>query len=137
MDGCTGGGWFREQGVKIVKFFLKLTEQTSVDFRRCVVDGKGELRFLVPELGFEDLPCAGNGVALVVEETFNAQRHFDIATAIETLAGAAFVRFELREFALPEAEDVGWDVAEFRYFADAEVELVRDVRPGCVGCFAD
>ncbi len=39
--------------------------------------------------------------------------------------------FELRELALPETEDVGRDVAEFGDFADAEVEFVRDVRPGC------
>ena len=137
MDGCAGGDRFREQGVKIVKFFLELAEQTGVDFGRRVVDGEGELRLLVPELGFEDLPCAWNGVALVVEEAFDTQGHLDVATTIKTLASAAFMRFELRKLAFPEAQDVGGDVAEFRDFADAEVELVRDVRPGGVGCFAD
>ena len=83
--------------------------------------------FFLLLLGFEDLPGARDGVALVVEERFDAQRHFDIAFAIETLSGAAFVRFELRELALPEAQDVGGNVAEFGDFADAEVEFVRDV----------
>jgi hypothetical protein len=137
MDGCAGGGRLREQGVKIVKFFLEFAEQACVYFGRGVVDSQGELRFLVPEFGFEDLPCAGNGVALVVEKAFNAKGHLDIAAAIETLTGTALVRFELREFALPEAQDVGGDIAEFGYFADAEVELVRDVGSGCGGCFAD
>lgn len=91
----------------------------------------------MPEFGFEDLPGSGNGVALVVEKTFDAHGHLDIAAAIETLSGAAFVGFELRELALPEAKDVGGNVAEFGNFADAEVELVRDVGPGGVGVFAD
>ena len=123
--------------MKVAKVLLKLSKMARVGVRGCVVDGECELRFFMPELGFKDLACAGDCVALVVEEAFDAQSHLDIATAIETLAGAAFVGFELREFALPEAQDVGRDVAEFRYFADAKVELVRNVRPGCVGCFAD
>ena len=89
------------------------------------------------ELTFEDLASAGDGVALVVEEALDAQGHFDVAAAVETLAGAAFVRLELWEFALPETEDVGRDVAEFGDLADAEVELVRDVGPGGWGGFAD
>lgn len=89
------------------------------------------------ELGFEYLTGSGNGVALVVEKTFDAHGHLDIAAAIETLTGSALVGFELRKLALPEAQDVGGHVAEFGNFADAEVELVRDVGPGCVGVFAD
>ena len=54
-----------------------------------------------------------------------------IAAAIEALAGSAFVGLELGKFALPEPEDVGGNVTEFRDFADAEVKLVRDVGPGC------
>jgi hypothetical protein len=116
--------------VEIAKIFLEFAELAGVDIRRCVVDGEGELRLFLSELGFEDLTGAGDGVALVVEEAFNAQSHLNIATAIETLAGAAFVRFELRELALPETKDIGWDIAELGYFADAEVKLIRDVRPG-------
>ena len=91
----------------------------------------------MPEFGFEDLPGSRNGVALVVEKTFDAHGHLDIAAAIETLPGAALVGFELRELALPEAQDVSGNVAELGDFADAEVEFVRDVGPGGEGIFAD
>jgi hypothetical protein len=79
------------------------------------------------ELALENLAGSGDGVSLVVEEALDAQSHFDVAAAVETLAGATFVRFELRELTLPETENVGGDVAEFSDLADAEVELVRDV----------
>jgi hypothetical protein len=59
------------------------------------------------ELGFEGLASSGDGVALVVEEGFDAEGHFYVATAVEALAGASLIGLELREFALPEAQDVG------------------------------
>jgi hypothetical protein len=93
-------------------------------------DAKIELRFFVAELGLEDLAGAGDGVALVVEEGFDAENHLDVAAAVEALAGSAFVGLELGEFTLPEAEDIGRQVAEFGDFADTEVELIRDFRPG-------
>jgi hypothetical protein len=136
MDGRTGGR-LREESVKVAKVLLKLSKMARVGVRGCVVDGECELRFFMPELGFKDLACAGDCVALVVEEAFNSEGHLDIAAAIEALAGSAFVRLELREFALPEAEDVGRNVAESSDFADAEVEFVRDVRPGWGSGFAD
>ena len=136
MDGRAGGG-LREQRVKIAQIFLQFAELPGIDVRRAVVDGEGELRLFLFELCLEDLAGAGNGVALVVEEALDAQRHFDVATAIEALTGAAFVGFELRKLALPETQDVGGDVAELGDFADAEVELVRNVRPGWWGGFAD
>lgn len=116
---------------------MQFAELAGVDAGGGAFDGKGQLRFAVPEFAFEDLPGAGDGVALVVEETLDAQGHFDVATSIEALAGAAFVRLELRELALPEAKDVGGDVAEFGNLTDAKVELVRDVGPGGWGGFAD
>jgi hypothetical protein len=81
----------------------------------------------MPEFAFEDLTGTGDGVALVVKEALDTEGHFDVAAAIETLASAAFVRLELREFALPEAEHIGGNVAEFSDLADAKVELVRDI----------
>ena len=54
-----------------------------------------------------------------------------VAATVEALAGAAFVGLELRELTLPKAQNVGGDVAELGDFSDAEVELVRDVGPGC------
>jgi hypothetical protein len=77
-------------------------------------------------VGFEDETCAGDGVALVVEQGLDAEGGFYVAFTVEALASAAFVGFELGEFGLPEAEDVGGDVAEFGDVADAEVELVRN-----------
>jgi hypothetical protein len=124
---CRAGGRLREEGVEIAKVFLELAKLAGIDGRWRVVDSEGELRLFLFQLGLEDLAGAGNGVALAVEEAFDAEGHLDVATAIETLAGAPFVGLELGEFALPEAQDVGRDVAEFRNFADAEVELVRDV----------
>jgi len=113
--------------VQIAEIFLEFAELAGVDGGRSVVDGERELRLFVSQLAFEDLTGAGNGVALVVEEALDAERHLDVATAIETLAGAAFVGFELGELALPEAQNVGRDLAELGDFTDAEVELVRDV----------
>lgn len=136
MD-CRASCRFGQQRVKVAKIFLEFAKL----FRRCVgcgfVDAEGELGLLVMQLGFEDLAGAGDGVTLFVEERLDAENHFDVAAAVEALTGAAFVRFELREFALPETEDVGWKVAEFGDFADAEVEFVRDFRPGGWGSSAD
>ncbi len=53
--------------------------------------------------------------------------HLDVAFAIEALAGSTLVRLELRELALPEAQDVGGDITEFSDFADAESRAC----PGC------
>ena len=39
--------------------------------------------------GREDLACAGDGVALVVEQALDAERHLYVALAIEPLPGAA------------------------------------------------
>jgi hypothetical protein len=102
----------------------------GVDCRCAVFDREGKLRFFLAEFAFDDLTGAGDSVALVVEEGLDMESGLNIAAAIEALAGAAFVGFELREFALPEAKDIGGNVAELRDFADAEVELVRDIGPG-------
>ena len=98
----------------------------EVDEERRRAAGGGFGGFLGFGLGGEDLAGAGDGVALVVEQALDAEGHFDVALAVEALAGAAFVGLELGELGLPEAEDVGGDVAELGYIADTEVELVRD-----------
>jgi hypothetical protein len=88
--------------------------------------GSGDGGWLGGGFGLEDLAGTGNGVALVVEEALDAEGGFDVALAVEALACAAFVGLELVEFGLPEAEDVGGDVAEASDVADAEVELIGD-----------
>ena len=123
--------------MQIVEIFLKFPKQPGIKRRRSAVDGEGKLRFFLLELGLEDLASARDGVSLVVEEALDAEGHFDVAFAIEALAGAAFVGLQLWELAFPEAQDVGGDIAEFGDFADAEVELVRDIRPGGLVGFSD
>ena len=123
--------------MKIAEVFLELAELARIDVGGSVVDGERELRFSLLELGLEDLAGAGDRIALFVEEALDAEGHLDVAFAIEALSGTAFVRLELWELALPEAKDVGGDIAEFGDFADAEVELVRDVGPGGLVGFAD
>jgi hypothetical protein len=131
VDGGAGHGGFGEQRVEVAELFLELAQLLGVRGRGGAFDGEGELRFLLAEFPFDDLAGAGDGVALVVEEGLDVESGFHVATAIEPLAGTAFVGLELRELALPEAENIGGNVAEFGDFADAEVELVRDVGPGC------
>src|SRR5690242_9436268 len=98
---------------------------------------KGKLRLFVVKLGLEDRAGSGDGVALVVEKALDAEYHFDVAAAVEALAGAAFMRLEGGKLALPEAENVGRQIAESGHLADAEVKLVRDFGPGGWGRFAD
>jgi hypothetical protein len=130
-DGVDGGSrcrGFGEQGEKIAEIFLEFAELAVVGLRGGgVVDAEGELRLFLAEFALEDLAGAGDGVALVVEEGFDAEGHFDVAAAIEALASSAFVGFKLGKFALPETEHVGGDLAEPGYLADAEVELVRNL----------
>jgi hypothetical protein len=115
--------------VEIAEIFLEFAKLAGIDVWDAVVDER-KLGFFLLQLGLEHLPRAGNGIALVVEEAFDAESHFDIAAAIEALASAPFVGFELRKLALPEPQDIGWNVAELSDFTYAEVKLVRDVGPG-------
>lgn len=54
---------------------------------------------------------ASDGVALFMEQALDAECHFDVAPAVEALAGAAFAGVELGELRLPEAQDVGGHAA--------------------------
>ena len=123
--------------MEIAKIFVQFAELARVNASGCAFDGESQLRIAVPEFAFEDLTSAGDGIAFAVEEALDAKRHLDVSPAIEPLACATFVWLELRELALPEAQDVGGDVAELGYLTNAKVELVRDVRPGRWGGFAD
>lgn len=87
------------------------------------------------ELLRELLARAGNGVALTMDELLDAEREFNIAAAIETLAGAALGGAKLREFFLPETQDISLYAAEARGLADAEVEFVRNDGDGCEPLF--
>jgi len=88
-------------------------------------------------LGGEGLAGAGDGIALVVQQALDAEGHLDVALAVEALAGATFVGLKLGELSLPEAQDVGGDIAQLRYIANAEVELVRNDGWLRGNCFAN
>ncbi len=126
-----------EQLMDLAELFLEGSQFLGIRSGGGVRDEQREQRFFVFELGFDGLTCAGDGVALVVEEGLDAERGFDVATAIETLSGAAFVWTEMRKLTLPEAEDVGWDLAEAGDLTDTEVQLIRDVGSGVGVSFAD
>ena len=124
VHGSAGGDGPGEHGEEFAEILLEFFELLVGGGDRTLGHGEGELRGVVLHLALDDLAGAGDGVALIVEEGLNTEGRLDVAAAVEALAGAAFVWFELGEFALPEAEDVGGDVAETGDFADAEVELV-------------
>jgi hypothetical protein len=86
------------------------------------------LRFAAVFLDFlgELLACSGDGVALAMDELFNAEDELDIFAPVEALAGSAFGGAELRELFFPETQDIGFYAAESSGFSDAEVEFVRN-----------
>jgi hypothetical protein len=89
-------------------------------------EGQNGLALGGSSVSFQLFSGAGDGVALFVEELLDEQHAFDVAAAVHALTGAALVGLELREFCLPEAKYVGWELAEFGNFTDPEVDLVRD-----------
>ena len=74
----------------------------------------------------ESLAGTGESVAFAVDEALDLEGHFDIAAAVEALAGAALAGLELGELRLPEAKDVGFDLADASDVANFEIETVWD-----------
>ena len=72
------------------------------------------------------LACAGERVSLGVDQALDLQNQLDIAAAIKPLAGSALVGLELRKLRLPEAQDVGFELADAGHIANFEVETVGD-----------
>src|ERR1035438_3583499 len=70
--------------------------------------------------------CAGQSVALGVDQALDLHRHFNIAPAIEPLSGSAFVRLQLGKLRLPEAQHVRFYAAKFGDISNFEVEAIRD-----------
>ena len=77
---------------------------------------------------FKGLASTGEGVAFFVDKALDFKDQFDFATAIEALAGAAFVGFELGELRFPKAQDVGLKATDFRDIANLEIKAIRDCR---------
>jgi hypothetical protein len=140
MDGVNAGfrgrladgpGEHRGDGLKLTAKTLYLARLDQAG------TGEWELRLFLLQLALEDLARARDGVSLVVEEALDPQRHFDVAAAVEALAGAALVGLQLGELALPEAQNISRDFTEACNLSDAEVKLVGDFgRPGGVGISA-
>lgn len=86
--------------------------------------GQGGLRAIALSFRFEELPGAVDGVALFVQKLLHAHDILDIFASIQSLAGIALGRLELRKFCFPKAENVGRQRAKLRDFADAKEELV-------------
>jgi len=74
--------------------------------------------------GVERLTCAGQGVALIVDELLDAQCELYFFTPIEPLAGPALVRFQAGKLGFPKTQHVRFDSADPRHVADAKVEPV-------------
>ena len=74
----------------------------------------------------KSLTGAGKRVALGVDEPLDFQNQLNFTTAIETLAGAAFVGLELGKLRLPEAEDVSFKAADAGNVANLEIEAIGD-----------
>src|ERR1035438_1026984 len=66
--------------------------------------------------------CAGQSVALGVDQALDLHRHFNIAPAIEPLSGPALVRLQLGKLRLPEAQHVRFYAAKFGDISNFEVE---------------
>jgi hypothetical protein len=72
------------------------------------------------------LAGAGDRKALFIEQFLYPQDIFYIALAIKALPLARFLGRKIRKLRLPEAQHVGWQMAQFRDFPDAEVETIGD-----------
>ena len=77
-------------------------------------------------LKVERLARTGEGVSLGVDQAFDFEDQFDIATPVEALAGSALIGLELGELRLPKAQDIGFQAANPCDVADLEVEAVGD-----------
>jgi len=77
-----------------------------------------------------DLQClarAGEGVSLAVDELFDPEREFYFAPAVEPLAGAAFVGFEIGKLGLPETEHIWFHSADAGHVPYAKVKPIGNL----------
>src|SRR6516162_759050 len=74
----------------------------------------------------ESLARAGQRVSLAIYQPLDLDSNLHVALAVKALSGAAFVRLQLWELRLPEAQHVGFDFEDARDIANFEIETVRD-----------
>src|SRR5687767_512764 len=75
------------------------------------------------QLARQPLLRTGDRVLVLVKQLFNAQRHFDVALAIDTLSGAILLRRKHWKLRLPVAQHMRLYAGEFANFADLEKEF--------------
>src|SRR6185437_16402977 len=81
-------------------------------------------RAIALSFGFEELPGAADGVALLIEKLLYTNDVLDILAPIQALASVALGGLELRKFGFPKAENICGQRAKCRDFANAKEELV-------------
>jgi hypothetical protein len=81
------------------------------------------------------LAGAGNGESFLVKQPLDMQHVFNVFAAIHSLPGTAFNRLQLRKFRLPKAQNVGWKPTEAGYFANPEIQSVRNHNVGSLTNF--
>lgn len=123
--------------MQVTQLFLEFTKLLGRVGTWSIRDAERKLRFFVVKFGFEDLARSGNCVTFVIEKALDAEDHLYVAAAIKPLASAPFVRLESRKLSLPEAKNIGGQIAKFGDFTDTKVEFVRDLGPGGWGRSAD
>src|SRR5215469_11885095 len=70
-----------------------------------LVPHRGRLGLLLPVCPFQRLAGTGDGVTLAMHQPLDLESEFNLAAAVQALAGAALVGLQLRELRLPETED--------------------------------
>ena len=74
----------------------------------------------------EGLARAGERIAFGVDQVLDLQSQFYILTPIKPLAGSTLAWFELRKLRFPEAQDVGFYLADAGHIPNFEIEAVGD-----------
>jgi hypothetical protein len=69
-------------------------------------EGERRLGAIALAFGFNELAGTADCVPLFIEKLLHANNILYVLAAVESLAGVALARLELREFSLPEAKDV-------------------------------
>jgi len=112
--------WLVARGEDGQDFLQTLANLTQIG-RRLSREGKRRLFFVTLAFVAQMLTCPRDGVSLFVKQLLDADHILDVPPAVHALAGAALDGFQLREFRLPETQDIGGKAAESGDFADAEI----------------
>src|SRR6516165_8714497 len=87
---------------------------------------KGSLRLCRLGFRFQVLTRAWDGEALFIQKLLDSQRGLRIALTVHALTGATLYGFQLRKLCFPKTKHIGWQPADLRDLANAEIQLVRN-----------